>query len=105
MVSTDCRRCLTAKEASKFGSVITYLKQKVINPGPNQTVVETERQDHQRKKGIAWGLRLFSVVVMTAYLDQIFMTWTNSCVSFCLEGPAESSFYLLSTRTEMSQYK
>lgn len=96
-LSTDSRRYLTAKEASKLVSGVTYLKPEVIIPDLNQTVfslsflIETERKDHWRKEDIAWGTGLFSVlVVMTADLYQIFIVWTNSCVSFCLHDQLKS---------------
>lgn len=88
-ISTDCRRCLTAKEVSKFALVFRYLKLEVINLGLNLTVVflsfviETERKGHWRKEDIAWGIGLFSIVVLTAYLYHIFIIWTNNSMSFC----------------------
>lgn len=67
LVSTDCRRYYTAKEASKLASALTYLKLEVINPVLNQTVVslsfviEAERKDHKRKKDTAWGSDYFQL--------------------------------------------
>lgn len=58
LVSTDCRRYYTAKEASKLASALTYLKLAVVSLS---FVIEAERKDHKRKKDTAWGSDYFQL--------------------------------------------